>query len=343
MKKQSSLEFLYLSQEDVKAAGLNMKLTIEAVEESFRLHAMNQIILPPKTVLDLDERKRGRINAMPAYVNGDIDVCGIKWIAGFPQNPIKHGLPRAIGITILNDSYKGIPLVIMDGTLISAMRTGAVTGVGAKYLARKDSEVIAMIGSGVQARTQLMALKEVLPSIKLVKVYSIPKEASERYAKEMSNLLNLNIMPVDSAEQAVKNADIIVTATTADEPIVKNSWIKIGSFFSHIGSYQEEEYEVVLNSDKIIVDDWEQVKHRGTPVLAKMYKEGLIKEEDIFANLGEIIIGKKPGRESDSERIFFLPIGMGSEDIVVAKRIYENALKKGIGKKLKLWEKPEFI
>jgi ornithine cyclodeaminase len=343
MEKQSPLEFLYLSQEDVKAAGLNMKLAIEAVEESFKLHARNQIILPPKTVLDLNERKRGRVNAMPAYVNGDIDVCGIKWIAGFPQNPVKYGLPRAIGITILNDSHKGVPLVIMDGTLISAMRTGAATGVGAKYLARKDSETIAIIGSSVQAKTQLMALHEVLQNIKLVKVYSRSRESRELYAKEMSTLLNLNVVPVDSAELAVKNADVIVTATTADEPIVKNAWIKPGSFFSHIGSYQEEEYEVVLNSDKIVVDDWEQVEHRGTPILAKMYKEGLIKREDIFANLGEIVIGKKPGRENNDERIFFLPIGMGSEDIVVAKKIYENALKKGIGIKLKLWIKPELF
>ncbi|MEQ9714126.1 MAG: ornithine cyclodeaminase family protein [Candidatus Asgardarchaeia archaeon] len=331
------IEFIYLTQKEVEESGLTMKLVVETVEEVFRLHAENKVIVPSKVVLDLDEKRRGRINAMPAYVGGKFNVCGIKWIAGFPKNPIKYGMPRATGLLILNDSETGFPLAIMDCTLISAMRTGAVTGVGAKYLARPDSEIVAMIGAGVQARTQLLALLEVLKNLKEVRVYDIRKEASIKYSEEMSEKTGLKIIPVDTPKDAVVGADIIITVTVADEPIVKDKWVKEGSFFSHVGSYQEEEYEVVLHSDKIVVDEWEHVLHRGTPVLAKMYKEGLIKDEDIYANLGDIVIGKKPGRENPKERIFFAPIGMGSEDVAVGYIIYKNAKEKKLGVTLKLF------
>ena len=319
-----------------------MRLVLEAVEGSFKAYAEGKVLLPPKIVLDLDERRVGRINAMPAYLGGTFDICGIKWIAGFPGNPVKYGIPRATGLIIINDSKKGTPLAIMDGTLISAMRTGAVTGVGAKYLAKRDSETVGIIGCGVQAKTQLMALRVVLGELKQVRAFDTRRETAERYAKEMNAKLGLTVTAVDTPREAVEKADVIVTVTVADEPIVKKSWVGPGTLFSHIGSYQEEEYDVVLNSDKIVVDDWEQVKHRGTPVLVKMYNEGLIREDDIYATLGEIAVGKKLGRENDDERIFLLPIGMGSEDIAVASRVYEKALQKGIGQRLRLWSSPEF-
>jgi ornithine cyclodeaminase len=332
------IEFLYLNQDEVKeAGGDDMRLVIDALQEMLKVHSEGKVIAPPKIVLDLNERERGRINAMPAYVGGNMNVCGIKWIAGFPKNPKRYGLPRGIGIIILNDSWNGLPLAIMDGTLISAMRTGAITGIAARYLARKDSKCVAVIGCGVQARTQLLALKTILPSLKNVKAYDIVEDNAKEYAKMMSEKLGIDVVAVRSAKEAVKGSDIIVTATVANEPIVKNEWIEEGSFFSHIGSYQEEDYDTVLNSDKIVVDDWEQVKHRGTPILAKMYNEGLIKDESIYAELHEIVSGKKEGRESDDERIFFSPIGMGSEDVAVAYYVYKNALKKNLGKRLKLF------
>jgi len=123
------IEFIYLNQQDVRRTNVNMSMAIEAVEDAFRLHHSGDTNLPYKTVLDLGERERGRGNAMPAYVGGDYDVFGIKWISGFPQNPVQHNLPRGTGLVILNDSWKGIPLAVMDCTLLSAMRTGAVTGV----------------------------------------------------------------------------------------------------------------------------------------------------------------------------------------------------------------------
>jgi len=330
------IEFLYLTQADVRATGVDMRLVMEAVEDSFRLHHQGQTILPPKTVLDLDERERGRGNAMPAYVGGEYDVFGIKWIAGFPKNPLCHGLPRATGFFILNDSWKGIPLAVMDCTLLSAMRTGAVTGIGAKYLARPDSESVAMIGAGVQARTQLEALKVTLPGLREVRVFDIRREAAEQYAVEMHERLAMEVRVVDSAEAAVRDADIVVTVTVADEPIVKEAWMKPGSFFAAIGSYQEEEFAVVLHSDKVFVDSIEHVLHRGTPVIALMVAQGMIREENI-GELGAVVCGEVPGRETGQERIFFSPIGMGTEDVCVCYKVYQLAVEKGVGTKLGLF------
>jgi len=342
MREKKDFEFLYLTQEEVMSTGVDMASFVQIEEEHFSLHDKGKIILPHKVVLDLDERKRGRINALPAYVGGDIDVCGVKWVASFPNNPGRYGIPRANAFVILNDSHTGAPLAIMDDTYINAMRTGAVTGVGVKYLARRDAKTVAMIGCGVQAITQLMAIKTVLASITEVKCYDVNNETSEAYAKNMHQKTGLDTKVVSSVEEATTGADIIVTVTVADEPIVKNRFVKEGSLFVHVGSYQEEEEEVVVSSDKIVVDDWQNVLHRRTPILATMYEQGKLKDCDIYANLGQIVNGKKAGRETDEERIFFLPIGMGSEDVIAAYRVYKIAQEKGLGKQLKLWSKFAF-
>ncbi|MEN6435806.1 MAG: ornithine cyclodeaminase family protein [Anaerolineaceae bacterium] len=332
----ADIEFLYLNQADIRATGIDMKAAMTAVEEAFILHHQGKVLLPHKTVLDMGERERGRCNAMPSYVGGQYDAFGIKWIAGFPQNPKKYGMPRATGFFILNDADKGFPLAVMDCTLLSAMRTGAVTGVGAKYLARQDSEVVAIIGTGVQARTQIDALMEAVPNIKKVKGYDVNFAAAQQYAKEVKEKFGVETEAVLTPEAAVRDADIIVTVTVADEPIVKEAWMKKGSYFSAVGSYQEEEFEVVLNSDKVIVDGLEHVIHRVTPVVALMIQNGMIKEENVI-ELGEILCGEKPGRKTKEERIFFSPIGMGTEDLCLSYRAYKMALEKGIGQKLSLF------
>jgi len=335
-------EFIYLSQEDVINTDVDMPKILNVIEEVLSLHERDKVILPSKVVLDLGERERGRINAMPAYIGGNYEICGIKWIAGFPPNPGKYGIPRAHALIVLNDAEKGIPLAVMDGTYISAMRTGAVSGVGAKYLARPDSRIAGIIGCGVQAKTQIMAIKACVPSISILKCFDIRAETSNKLARWVQRNLNINCEVVKMPQGAVENSDIIITATVADEPIVKYSWLKEGSLFIHVGSYQEEEEEVILKVDKVVVDIWHEVLHRGTPLLAKLYNEGKIDEQRVWANIGEIITGKKAGRESETEKIYFSPLGLGSEDIGVAKFVFEEAKRKAIGQKLKLWDNPIF-
>jgi 2,3-diaminopropionate biosynthesis protein SbnB len=332
----ADIEFLYLNQADIKRTGITMAMAMDAVEEAFRLHHQGKTILPAKTVLDLDERERGRGNAMPAYVGGDYEVFGIKWISGFPKNPARHGLPRGIGLFILNDSWTGVPLAVMDCTLLSAMRTGAVTGVGAKYLARRDARVVAIIGAGVQARTQLQALQAALPELEVVRIYDVRHEAAEKYAHDMTLELDLDVRPVDSPERAVRGADVVVTVTVADEPIVREAWMKKGSYFAAVGSYQEEEFAVVANSDKVFVDGLEHVIHRATPVVALMVERGSLDKQRI-GELGAVVCGDLPGREAPDERIFFSPIGMGTEDVCVCFKAYKLALEKGVGTRLQLF------
>jgi ornithine cyclodeaminase len=333
------IEFLYLNQSDIQATGVSITTALEAVEDAFRLHHQGQVNLPYKTVLDLGERERGRGNAMPAYVGGEYDVFGIKWIAGFPRNPVEHDLPRGTGLFVLNDAWKGIPLAVMDCTLLSAMRTGAVTGVGAKYLARRNSKSVAMIGAGVQARTQLEALKIVLPELREVRAYDIRRETADAFAADMNGRFGgagFSVRAVDRAEEAVRGADVVVTVTVADEPIVKESWMKRGSFFSAVGSYQEEEFEVVSNSDKVVVDGIDHVLHRETPVIALMIEHGKIRREDIL-ELGAIVCGDQPGRASPQERVFFSPIGLAIEDVCLCYKAYKLAQEKGIGSTLGLF------
>ena len=328
-------KIVYLSGDDVDAAGANMALALDVVENVLSLHARGKVNLPSKVVLDMDERRHGRINAMPAYVGGDVKMCGVKWVAGFPNNPVRHGLPRANALIILNDPGTGLPLAIMEGTRISALRTGAVTGVGARYLAREDSRSIGLIGAGVQARTQIEAVKLILPQIDEISVFDIRREAAaELKAWCRENYHDIVVTVAQSPEHAVVGADIVITATVADEPIVKAGWLKEGVLFVHVGSYQEEEEAVVLQADKVVVDIWEEVLHRHTPLLARMFEAGTIDGSRIYADISEIINKDKPGREDDRERIFFSPLGLGSEDIALAAEIYGRAVELKLGQPL---------
>ncbi|MGY3718078.1 2,3-diaminopropionate biosynthesis protein SbnB [Sutcliffiella cohnii] len=316
------------------------------MEKVFALHHEGDYVLPNKSVLrwgDLDsESTIGRINSMPAYIGGDFKAVGIKWIASSPKNPQVYGLPRANGLTVLNDPDTLIPISVMDGTLLSAMRTGANSGVAAKYLAKKDSKTIGLIGAGVQNRTQLLALLEVMENIQTIKVCDLDAERANKFAKEMSEMTGHLIQVVPNAEEAVRGSDIFVTATVTKKPIVKREWIEKGSLYLHVGSH-ECEFDVIEEADKVVVDDWEELKHRGVETISIMYAQGIYDGSKIHANLGELVSGKKAGRENDNEIIYFNSVGLGIQDVALSSIIYKNALEKGIGTKLSLCDVPAFV
>ena len=334
---------LYLDQEEVaEAGGADMEAAVRDTEEVFRLHHLGQTVLPSKVVLrwgdSSSELERGRINGMPGYVGGTINMAGIKWIASFPANPFRHGLPRGSGLIIINDPDRGVPLAVMDGTLISAMRTGAVTGVAAKYLARSDSRVVALLGAGVQSRTQLMALRVALPSLERVYVVDPVRERAETFAQEMEARLGLSVT-VAEPEAALRGADAVVSATTSSEPIIRQGWLPSGVFYSHVGGY-ECEFDVVREADRRITDNWSEIKHRGIQTFALMHQQGLLKDGDIECDLGAIVAGDHPGRRTPQERIIFLAVGMGIEDVAVAARVFRTASDRGLGRWLPLWNEP---
>jgi ornithine cyclodeaminase len=338
---------LWLTQQDVIAAGgLDMTAAMQDVERVYRLHSSGEYVLPGKIVLWWEKAPPGQeeniINVMPAYLGSDYGVAGLKVIASFPQNPWASALPRATALIMLLSADTGLPLAIMDGTLISAMRTGAATGVAAKYLGRPGAVRAGLIGAGVQNRTQLMALHVAYPGLQRADVFDLHLDRAEAYAAEMSQRLGLEVCVAHSAEKAIREAELVVTATTSTTPIVLAGWLAPGAFYAHVSGY-ECEYEVIHQADKVVVDDWEQVKHRMASTVAYMWRDEAFSDEDLYAELGEVVAGLKPGREDDQEVIVFSPIGLGLHDLAVAWRIYQAALDGGFGQSLKLWDQPLWI
>lgn len=326
---------LLLSQKDIIDCGGNeISLAIETMEKVYSLHQKGDYVLPNKSVLrwgDIEtETTLGRVNSMPASIDGEFKSTGIKWISSAPQNPDKFALPRASGVIILNDYQTLFPKAMMDGMLISAVRTGANSGVAAKYLAKKDSKVLGLIGAGAQNRTQLLAMYNVLSKLDEIKINDLNEERAKSFAEEMESIVDIPITVVNTAEEAVKGSDVVITATVTKDPIVKADWIEKGTLYLHVGSH-ECEFEVIDKADKIVVDDWEELKHRGVETISIMYKEGKFNENNIHAQIGEVVNSVKSARTSDDEFIYFNSVGMGIQDVALASVIYEKAKKENIG------------
>lgn len=220
----------------------------------------------------------------------------------------------------------------MDGTYVTAYRTGAAGAVAAKVLARKESEIIGVIGAGTQARMQILALKEIL-SLKEVKVWDINTTARDLYSKEMSEQLNITVESVDNVKDAVIDSDIIVTVTPSKKALVMKDWIKNGTHINAIGAdapgKQELDPKIIKMADKVVVDSLEQCKIIGE--IQHAIRNGLIKEKDIHAEIGQILIGEKKGRESKEEITLFDSTGLAAQDIAAANIVYKQAKEKGMG------------
>ena len=321
---------LLINQEQVKSL-LDMPTALKIVEQVYRSHGEGKVVMPTKITLDLGEGRpwppyKGFMNAMPAYL-GDVDIAGIKWAGGFQDN-YKIGLPYISAMILLINPKNGTFLAAMDGAHITAVRTGAASAICAKALARKDASILGIIGAGVQGRMHLRAFQQVF-KLKEVRVFDIKEGAAEKYREEMIAELGLNILPKRSYQEVVEGADIICTVTIGDEPMVKKKWLKKGSLVISAGSYQELDPDVVLSADKIVVDHWGQASHRGE--LAKLVEAGKLGEKNIHAEIGDILAGKKKGRERDDENILAVPIGLGSVDIGCAVEVYRKAKEKGMG------------
>jgi len=335
----SGLDFLYLKQEDVIKAGvLDMKQTIEDVERVFRLYVNGEVIMPPKNLIDFykDNEYMGHIVSMPCYIKDEVNVVGIKWAAGFPRNPARYGLPLGIDVIILSDPESGRPLAIMDGTIITAMRTSAVTGLAIKYLANPASRSVGVVGAGVIGRTTLMALPYCMSKLEEVKIFDIKSEKAKELVMEFKN--TLPIEAVGSLEEAVRGRDVVITATTSSTKFIKPEWVEDGYLCIQVGTNEFDD-QVVLKADKIVVDNWVQIKRYGRSMLSQLYLEGRISEDEIL-ELPLIVAGKQKGRESPREIIFFDSFGMACEDVIVAYRIYRQALDQGLGMRIPLWERP---
>jgi len=318
---------LYLSREDVEQVKLNMMDIIAALENMFRDKGEGKVEMPPKP--GVHTRPDAFIHAMPAYIPR-IEAAGMKWVSGYPENP-KRGLPYITGLLILNDTETGIPTTVMDCTWITAMRTGAANAVAAKYLARKDSSTVGVIACGVQGRSNLEALA-CLFNITKVKAYDIYPEVAKKFATDMAQMLQLEIEVVKEPKQAVVGLDIVVTSILISKnptPVIEADWLAEGAFASPVDLDSYWQGDAIKQVDKLATDDIEQMDY--------FRKIGYFKQTpQPYADLGEIVAGKKPGRQSENERTMSINIGLALDDVATASLIYKLAQKKGIGIELPL-------
>lgn len=305
---------------------LDMKTSIELVEKVYEAHGHNEVNMPAKITLDTGESNDwppygGSYNAMPAYIGEDIDISGIKWVWGFNDN-YKKGIPYIGGVIILNEARTGEILAIMDGSFITDIRTGASAGVAARYLVRKGAKTAGIIGAGVQGRMNARAIAESCDNLEEIKVSDIRWEAAVKCAEELNQELSVKVTPVKTNQECCEGSDLIITVTIADEALVMYEWLKPGCTVMSLGSFQELDENIPLKCEKLIVDSWAQNAHRGE--LLKLVHEGRITEANIHAEMPEIVVGSKSGRENDDEIICACIIGMGSTDIGIAGQLYKD-------------------
>lgn len=320
-------QFLYLSRADVEKVALDMPTIIQALELAFREKGEGRVEMPPKP--GIHPGADAFIHAMPAYIPA-LKSAGVKWVSGFPENH-KRGLPYISGLLILNDAETGLPSAVMDCTRITAWRTGAASALSAKFLARPDSEVAGILACGVQGRANLEALAALFP-IKRVYAYDIVPETQRRYVEEMPARLGVEVIGVDDPRKAVADSDLVVTSGPIlkhPRPTIARDWMKPGAFASAVDFDSYWQPEALAQFDKLATDDLAQFHYYHSSGYFQATPEP-------YADLGEIVAGRKPGRERDDERTMGMNLGLALDDMAVAPEIYRRARQRGIGVWLEL-------
>ena len=313
---------LYLSRADVECVALDMPTIISLLEAAFKEKGQGRVEMPPKP--GIHTQPDAFIHAMPAFIPA-LQSAGIKWVSGYPEN-FKRGLPYITGLLILNDVETGLPYAVMDCTWITAYRTGAASALAAKYLARKQSEVVGSHACGVQGRANLIALASLFP-IKRAYAYDVLSEVQRRYVEEMSALLGVEVIGVDKPKQAVVESDLVVTSGPIlkhPTPTTEKDWLRPGAFASAVDFDSYWKGEALAQFDKLSTDDHAQFQYYRSVGYFQT-------TPDPYADLGEIVAGLKPGREKDSEQTMAMNLGLAMDDMAVAPEIYRRAKERGLG------------
>lgn len=317
-----SQQLLYLSRPDVEKVALDVATIIELLEKAFQEKGAGRVEMPPKP--GIHTRPDAFIHAMPAYIPS-MESAGIKWVSGYPENQ-EMGLPYISGLLILNDVKTGFPYAVMDCTWITAYRTAAATALSAKYLARPNSQAVGILACGVQGRTNLEALAALFP-IQRVYAYDIVPEVQEQYIEEMSQLLALDIIGVERPEEAVLESDLVVTSGPIlkhPKPTIEAGWLKPGAFASAVDFDSYWTPEAMAQMDRLSTDDHAQFSYyQGAGYFQNTPQP--------YADLGEIVVGDKPGRERPDERTMAINLGLALDDMAVAAEVFRRAKERGIG------------
>ena len=318
----SEHQVLYLSRADVEAVGVTMREIIDALEVAFREHGLGHAEMPPKP--GIHTRPDAFIHAMPAYIPA-LRAAGMKWVSGYPDNQTK-GLPYISGLLILNDDDTGLPLAVMDCTWITGMRTGAATALAARYLARRESESVGILGCGVQGRTNLEALKTLFP-VKRVMAYDRKPESAVHYAQEVRERWGLEVTVVSNPREAVTGCDMIVTAGPIlkhPHATIKAGWMDAGAFASMVDYDSYWDAGALQEVDKFTTDDVPQLEYYRSVG----YFQSI---PPIHASLGELVTGAKPGRQSAVERTIACNLGLALDDMATAPIVFRRAMERELG------------
>lgn len=323
---------LLLNREDIKKV-FTMNDSIEAVKQAFMLFSDGKSEVPLRTNIPV-EKHNGTLLFMPAIVN-DFDVASLKIVNIFPDN-VKKNLPTAPAQVLLIDTKTGLVEAVLDGTYVTQLRTGAASGAAFDALAVKDAKVGALIGTGGQAATQLEAML-CARKLEKVKIFDMDKARLDAFVAQMSEELasyGAELIAATSSDEAVEDADILVTMTPAKKPVFDATKCKKGITVSCVGAYQHDMQEmdpVILDrASKIYFDSTSAVLAESGDILIPL-EEGRITEEDFTGELGDVLAGRLVGRENDEEIIVFETVGIGTQDLMAAKAIYDKAVEKGIG------------
>ncbi|MCW4049412.1 MAG: ornithine cyclodeaminase family protein [Candidatus Bathyarchaeota archaeon] len=309
---------LFLSDNDV-AKLLTMEEVIEAVEGAFHEYASGNVVMPARSTI-MVPKYNGSISFMPSYLP-ESNAQATKIISIYPDNPEK-GLPTTVAWIVVNDPETGMIKAFMDATYLTAMRTGAITGVAAKYLAPEDAKTVAIFGAGVQGRTQTWAACTVR-DIEKVYVYDLFLEARKRFAEDMTRKLGIPVIAVESGEEACKDADIVLTATTSPKPVLKREWLKEKVHVSAIGAFYPDWRELdtaTVAESKFVIDDEEGIRLEAGDILIPI-EEGVVTWDHVHAELKELVTGAKEGRTPDDTVTVFKSVGIAIQDSSVANLV----------------------
>ncbi|HUT59427.1 MAG TPA: ornithine cyclodeaminase family protein [Phycisphaerae bacterium] len=323
----------FLSAADVVRA-LPMTDAVEAMRDAFRQLSAGQAVAPPRTQIETADPP-GDALFMPSYMPG-VRKMGVKIVTLFGGNAAV-GLPRIQALMVVLDAATGSPLAVMDATSLTAIRTGAASGVATDVLARPDAAVAAVFGAGPQARTQLAALCTVRP-IRRARIFDISAERARAVAREMAAELGIPVEAAASAAEALAGADVVCTATTASEPVFADGDVAPGTHINAIGSYKPGVREIpaeTVRRARVVVDHLPAALAEAGDLIIPM-QQGLIGKDHVDAELGEILAGAKKGRQSRDEITLFKSVGVAVQDLAAADRVLAGAQRLGLGVELRL-------
>jgi len=324
-----TVKTLLLKKEEVRGL-IRMKEVIATVEEAYQAFNSGQVIQPPYIGIDLPSH-RGEIDFKLGYNQGNEMISMKASSGGFTGNPEQYGVPNGMGTVLLFDGMSGALVCVMDGSLLTGLRTGACGAVSVKALARKNASKITSIGTGNQARMQIRAIREVM-KIEEIHAWDHHPETLARYKADMESEFGIPVLTANSKQEAVANADILITTTRGKGSLVEARWIKPGTHIVAIGTDAPGKQELdpqIFRGAKVVVDSIAQCVEKGEiqhPINAKIMARG-----DIHAEIGEILLGRKPGRENDEEVTLFDATGMAIQDNTTAAKIYRNAIENKVG------------